>query len=163
MSGGTTGWPCPGGSERAARTTRVPAPSSLRSIKGPRYAVDAGLFGGRRFLWLLFFLGCLEGLGALDQVRDLLAALSTDPLEVPRAVLRCDRAAALLADPTEELGTVFVGRAGSALLPDLLVELRAVFFADQSATHSSRFGDGHAATSFPCHGLLLFRVTLVRA
>ena len=48
-------------SERATRTTRVPAPSSLRSIKGPRYAVDAApeLFGGRRFCGLFLFLGRL--------------------------------------------------------------------------------------------------------
>src|SRR3954471_9836834 len=113
MRGGTTGRPSPGGSERATRTTRVPAPSSLRSIKGPRYPVEMGrtpLFDGRR-LYRLLFVGGLECLGALDEIGDLLAAFATDALEVPGAVLRGDRAATLLADPAEELRPVLVGRA----------------------------------------------------
>src|SRR5919197_771680 len=156
MRGGTTGRPSPGGSERAARTTRVPAPSSLRSIKGPtvrsRPLSGRGLF----FSLLLLLFGRLERLRALDEVGDLLPALAADALEVARSVLRGHGASTLLPDPAEELGSVLAGRAGAALLSDLLVELRAVLFADQPATHPTGLGDGHAASCFPSHGLLLF-------
>src|SRR6266550_3891958 len=121
------------------------------------------LFGGGGRLFRLFFGCCLEALRALDKISDLLTALAADPLEVTGTVLRGHSAAALLSDPTEELGPVLVGCARAALLPDLLVELRAVLLADQTATHPPGFGDSHAASCFPCHGLLLFRVTHVRA
>src|SRR5205823_5497172 len=100
-------------------------------------------------------LATLERLRALDEIGDLLSALTTDLLEVARTVLRGDGLAALLADATEELGTVLGRRARAALLPDLLVELGAVLLGHKTSAHAARLGHGHATALPARHGPLL--------
>src|SRR5207302_6335262 len=125
--------------ERAGRANDTRARSELPPVHQGSRVVLRSLFGrGRLSRWRR----CrLEGLRPLDEVRDLLPALSADTLEVAGAVLRGHGAAALLPDTAEELGTVLVGSAGAALLPDLLVELRAVLLTDQPATHAASLGN----------------------
>src|SRR5207249_11819557 len=94
----------------------------------------------------------LERLRALDEIRDLLTALTTDLLEVARAVLRGDCLATPLADATEALGAVLRRRARAALLPDLLVELRALPPGHETATHAARPGPRHSTTLSSCPG-----------
>src|SRR5688572_8378266 len=97
----------------------------------------------------------LHRLRALDEIRDLLSTLATDPLEMTGTVLRGHGLPALLADAAEELGSVFRRGARAALLPDPLVELRTVLLTHKATTHAARLGHRHATTGSPRHGPLL--------
>src|SRR5690242_18593022 len=108
-------------------------------------------------------LACLSA--ACDELRDLLAALLADLLEVLVAVLLGDRVAAdladaavearavelldllpaLLADLLVEVGAVALSCRPATLLPDLLVELRSVPLCGGRTPATACLRDGHGA------------------